>query len=243
MVNIENALGKKIQITNSSIYSELKDKIDPYVDLDYESLLFSMGNLSFTLGKYVDADSEKIKFYVSLYGLGCVDGGKATLDYFNNGINEYEKRITSFDIMLHNLKKIFPDMDKKFNEKQLNEFSQLFYGNCNVKETQVIRIIYCLKLISQNYKKAGKFDDKNSTEFIFNEIEKIIENYKKTGQLGISNELYNIVNSLYNQKYELNEVQINNLNEIIENYNVNLDKKQTIDKLNNLKSEKKTKIR
>lgn len=243
MVNIENALGKKIQITNSSIYSDLKDKIDPYFDLDYENLLFSLSNLSFTLGKYVNADPEKIKFYVSLYGLGCIDGGKATLDYFNAGVDISENAITSFDIMLHNLKEIFPDMEQKFSNEQLNEFSQLFYGICNAKETQVIRIIHCLKLISQNYKKTGKFDDKKSTEFIFNEIEKIIENHKKTGQLGISNELYSIGNSLYNQKHELNEVQINNLNEIIKNYNTNSDKQQIIAELNNLKSEKKTKIR
>lgn len=243
MINIENALGKKIQITNSSIYSDLKDKIDPYFGLDYENLLFSLGNLSFALGKYVDADPEKIKFYVSLYGLGCVDGGKVTLDYFNSNLGNPANIITSFDIMLRNLKEIFPDMEQKFSNEQLNEFSQLFYGICNTKETQVIRIIYCLKLISQNYKKAGKFDDKGSTEFIFNEIERIIENYKKTGQLGISNELYGVVNNLYSQKYELNDVQINNLNEIIKNYNINLDKQQTIAKLNNLKSEKKTKIR
>lgn len=246
MVNIENALGKKIQISNSEIYSNLKNKIDYYLGTDYENLLLSISNLAFTLGKYVGADEEKIKLYTAILGLGKVDGGEVTLNYINDKIENESDIIKELDVMFYNLKTIFPDFKEKFTEECLKEISELFSDNCTQLETKVIRIVYYLKLISQHYKNNNKLDDKQATIFIFNQIASIINDFKVTKKLGLSEDLKNVVNDIYQQKFNLAVEDQENLNLLINDYNNGIvTKGKFIENLNDyrIKKEKKTKIR
>ena len=246
MKEINNITGKQIQITTSPIYCQLKNKIDPHFDMDYESLLMSVSNISHTLGRYIGADTKKIELYSTILGLGKVDGGKATFDYVNSNINNQEARITETDVMLHNLKKIFPDMEQKFNIDDLKELSKLFLNNPTVLEIEIIAVSYYLKLVAQNLKKMGRLDDKGATDFIFSQLQQIINNYKNTHQINVSHEINGLANQFYNYNIKLDDLDSYKLNNTIHSYNEGkIDKGSVVEALNRyeITKEKKTKVR
>lgn len=246
MTKIENTLGKRIQITNSPIYCQLNKKIDLQFGMDYESLLMSISNLAHTMGRYMNADIGKIELYTSILGLGKIDGGKPVLDYINNNIQDDKSKIQEIDIMLYNLKKVFPDLEERFDKNDFIEFSELFSGNSSVIETKIIELAYHLKLVSQSLKKLGKLDDKGSTDYIFNEMQKIINHYQNTRRIDVSQEFASLASKFYNQPLDLDQINIEELNKMVHLYNVSeINKDSFIEQLNKLKivKEKKNKVR
>ena len=85
------------------------------------------------MAKYIEADADKVKFYSSVYGLGCINGGQEAFNYFNNKLQPGTPRIAEFDVMNHNLKKVFPDATTKFSEQDFFEFSQLYWRMYNIR--------------------------------------------------------------------------------------------------------------
>lgn len=246
MTAIENTLGKRIQITNSPIYCQLNRKIDPQFDMNYESLLMSISNLAHTMGRYMDADVGKIDLYVSMFGLGKLDGGKVVFDYINSNIEGNKSQIQELDVMLFNLKNIFPDLEERFNENNFNEFLELFIGNPTVKEIKIIKLAYYLKMVAQNLKRIGSLDDRGTTDFIFNEMQRVINVYKKTGQVVVGADINNLITKFYNQTSSLNNDDVQKLDKIIKLYNNGVaNKEETIDMLNKFEitKEKKNKVR
>lgn len=246
MKDSNSTIGKQIQITSSPIYCQLKNKIDPYFGMDYESLLMSVSNISHTLGRYIGADVNKIELYSTILGLGKIDGGKATFDYLNLNIPNKEAQISEVDIMLYNLNKIFPDMEQKFDSSDLKELSELFSSNPTILEVKIITISYYLKLVAQNLKKMGRLDDKGATDFIFNQLQQIISNYKNTSQVTVDQEINSLASQFYNYNLKLNDVDYKKLNNIIEPYKEGkINKDDVIEVLNKyeITKEKKTKVR
>lgn len=246
MSTIENALGKRIQITNSPIYCQLNKKIDLNYGMDYESLLMSISNLAHTMGRYMGADIGKMELYIAMMGLGKIDGGKPVFDYINSNIQVAENKIHEIDVMMYNLKKIFPDLDERFNKLNLEEISELFSKDSKVLEIKIIKLAFYLKLISQNLKKNGKLDENNSTDFIFGEMGSIINNYQQTKNLEPSSNIFNLASQFYNQSISLDREDIEKLDRIIQNYNSeNITKNNFIEELKNFEviKEKKNKVR
>lgn len=246
MNKIENALGKKIQITNSKIYSSLKNKVDYYFNNDYESILLSLSNLSFALGRYVGADIEKIKLYVAMLGIGKVDGGMATLGYINNQIIDVNKKISEFDVALYNLKQVFPNLETEFSKEIIEEFSQIYMDKCDNIEAKIIKTVYDLKLISQYNINNGTLNENQETPFVFNKIAKIIQQYNVSKELTLGLELNSILNSAKMQDIKLDDVSKDTLDLLVKNYsNGTIDKNNMIENLNKYRipEEKKTKTR
>ena len=246
MNKIENALGKKIQITNSEIYSSLKNKIDYYFNNDYESILLSLSNLSFTLGRYVGANIEKIKLYIAMLGLGKVDGGSVTLNYINSQISDTNKKVSEFDISLYNLKKIFPKLEAEFSKETIEEFSQIYMDKCDSIESKTIKTIYDLKLVSQYNKNNGILNENQVTPFVFNEMAKIIQQYKSSNNLTLGIELNSSLNSAKKQDVKLDDISKESLDLLVKNYsNGTIAKDNMIENLNKYRipEEKKTKTR
>ena len=245
MTKIENALGKKIQITNSPIYNLLKDKRDFFYDMDYENLLLSTSNLATTLGGYVGADQDLIKLYVALYGLGCVHGGPATLQYINAKLNG-EKGITQFDILLHNLKKVFPDANKIFTREDLIAFSQLFSGECTEKETQVIRAVWDIKEVAKYYESIGQLDPEKTSLFTYNGIKAAIDYWNNQKKIILPEEYRGTKLEVAERRqgmFNFTESEKNTLDGIVDEFLANTDKHQIIENLNRFKAEKKRIIR
>ena len=242
MVNIDNALGKKIKITNSLNFLELKDKYDYFFDLDYENIIYSISNLSTTLSEQIGVDSKKVKLYSIIYGLGKVDGGKVTLDYINSKQTDQSKMINEYEIMISNLKKIFPDFNEKFNSNVLEELKTLYINQNGIIETEIVKAVACLKLIAQYMKSIGKLNDQNDVDFIFNEMQKIILNYKNTNNFNYEN-LKNYANSIYSKKIDLTPEDIQSLNIIINKFSTNSLKENLIDDLNSYRIAKEKKIK
>lgn len=246
MNKIENALGKKIQITNSEIYSSLKNKTDYYFNNDYESILLSLGNLSFALGRYVGADIEKIKLYIAMLGLGKIDGGMATLNYINNQISDVNKKISEFDVALYNLRKVFPNLETAFSKEIIEEFSQIYMDKCDNIEVKTIKTAYDLKLISQYNKNNGVLSEAQVTPFVFNEMAKIIQQYNVSKNLTLGLELNSILSSAKSQNIKLDDVSKGTLDLLVKSYSNGIfTKDNMIEKLNKYRipEEKKTKTR
>ena len=240
MDNVENPLGKKIQISNSPIYGDLKNKIDSYCGMDYESLLLSVSNLATSLCKIIKADPEKAAYYTSLFGLGIVHGGDSTLNYLNSKLDSSQK-ITNFDILLHNLKKVFSDASKMFTRENLLILSQLFSDNSVSKEIQAVKVAYCLKIISRYYEKTGKYDYIGAAKFSIESLKKIAENYHITNEISIPSDLQeDYKRAINNPSFEITEEEKTIIDLIAADYLQSFDKHTAIEELNKMRIEKKT---
>ena len=242
MEKIKNALGKKIQISNSPEGISLYNKQDFLTNLDFETLLLKMGNICSTFSGKIKYDDDISSVYTSLYILGHIDGGKLALDYFNSKIPP-EYKITSNDIMLYNLKKIFPNLEQEFSQEELDTASELFSSKTFNNEVIIVKISYYLEYIAQGLVRIGKFDTINATNYIFSEISKIIDNYYKTSVVDITPQMREYMKMISSQAPQLDESKKQELDNIADNYMTSLNKTETIEKLVDLKFEKKNEMR
>ena len=101
-------------------------------------------------------------------------------------------------------------------------------------------------MVAQNLKRIGSLDDRGTTDFIFNEMQRVINVYKKTGQVVVGADINNLITKFYNQTSSLNNDDVQKLDKIIKLYNNGVaNKEETIDMLNKFEitKEKKNKVR
>ena len=79
-------------------------------------------------------------------------------------------------------------------------------------------MIYYLKVAAQHYKSLGKIEDSKVIDFLFEEMEKIINTYFNTGRFEVSDEIKNVHNALSQQIYQIAPSRIQELDNIIYNY-------------------------
>ena len=238
-------LGKKIQISNSKIGLQLSKKIAPHFETNFEEVFTSGHGILESLARKTNCDVDKTDFLSNVYSLGKVAGGEDTLRYLNNIIENPKSKITEKDIMLQNLQSVFPDLETRFTEEELIEFTQLYIENPDSKEVKVVKMSYDLNLLLQYYKNTGMYKNVDIVQFVFEQTNNIVNTYNLNGVLDFDQKTKQDINTLNSRRICFSQEEQDYLNSCVQEYNNTGEKYELINKLNDfrIKLEKKTKVR
>ena len=119
-MNSDEAFGATMQISNHPEYLKTVEKYNATTQMKFLAEEMQINNIAKMIrvgAKSEDnpIDINMVSFLSKSIILGKVDGGESTVKYVNSKITDRE-RISEFDIMMHRLKKIFPNHAEFFSE-------------------------------------------------------------------------------------------------------------------------------
>lgn len=234
-------VGKTIQITSSPYYTSLQYKHNPYFDMSEEHVTEQLANTAMALAEDI-CDEDKVEFLTVASSLGTLDGGDATLNKVNSRLDS-DKKVSKKEIFATILRKIFPNEDEKFFDDVIAQIESIYnHNNYPTEEAKVVAIAGDLELISRYMNTTNKWDIKQATQFIFEQISKIKKSKINLGKFDLGYDVDNTVKSI--KQYRLNGYVHSDEDEllrIVDRYKLDeITREQFIDELFDYRSKKKT---
>ncbi len=236
-------LGKLIQVTNSPQYIALQNKYDNLYELDSDLLNSNVTNTSIMLANGI-CDKDEVEFLSVVSGLGSIDGGDIALQRINNTIPD-DSKLQKEEFVEANLKKIFPKENDEFFKEIMESIKAIFRGtDFPTNESKVVAYAYALELLANYMSKNKNWDVDQATGFIFNEIQKLKQQFKETGTFEFDGKTKQAIFSIRNygevsaKYYEAGD----DLKDLLGMYHASkITRAELIDELYNYNSKKKVK--